>query len=177
MHGLIHSELKRFTETTYGVAAWKAVLERAGYKDKMYLTVKPYADEEALAIVAAASELLDLPPATVLEAFGRFTAPALMRMYASKVDPSWGTLEMLLNTEHTIHTVVRSTQPGAEPPTLRFERVDGESVRLEYRSPRGMSAVAKGIIQGVADFYGDVVEITESELPENGTELFVRKVA
>jgi hypothetical protein len=176
MHGLIHSELKRFTETVYGAEVWRQVLARAGFKDKLYLTVRPYADEEAVAIVAAAAELLDVPVPVVLEAFGRFTAPALMRMYASRVDPAWGTLEMLLNTEHTIHSVVRSTQPGAEPPTLRFERVDERSVRLEYRSERGMAAVARGIIQGVADFYGDVVEISEHDLVD-GTGFLVQKVA
>jgi hypothetical protein len=50
------------------------------------------------------------------------------------------------------------------------------SVRLEYRSSRRMVAVARGIIQGVADFSGDVVEISERELVD-GTELLVAKVA
>ncbi len=39
---------------------WKQVLALAGFADNMYLTVRAYADDEAVAIVTAAADLLEV---------------------------------------------------------------------------------------------------------------------
>ena len=68
----------------------------------------------------------------------------------SMTKPNWKTMELLLYTEETIHKAVRIKNPGAEPPRLQFQQTGPNTLKFNYNSPRQMSAVAKGIIKGVA---------------------------
>jgi hypothetical protein len=174
MHGIIHAELKKFVEKNHGIEAWQAILEKANLGPKIYLFTATYPDEEAVAIVTAASELTGTPAEDILEAFGLFIAPSLMNMFKALIKPEWGTMELLLNTEDTIHRVVRMKNPGAAPPKLNFEQTGPKELKLLYNSPRQMSAVGRGIITGVASHYGDTVSITETPGPGGGTELNIK---
>lgn len=173
MHGLIHAELRRFVEATHGVQTWNAVLEEAGLEKTIYLSSSTYPDAEAFAIVGAASKLTNTPAGPLLEAFGEYIAPTLMGMFKPLIKPDWKTLEMLLNTEETIHKVVRMRSPGAEPPRLHFEQTGPRQLLFKYDSPRKMSAVAKGIIRGVAKHYGEAVAIAEHPGPGDSTHMTI----
>ena len=83
-------------------------------------------------------------------------------MYRSLVKPEWKTMELLLNTEETIHRVVRLKNPGADPPRLNFTKTGAQSLQFIYNSPRKLSAVARGIIKGVGNHFGQKVTIKES---------------
>lgn len=161
MHGIIHSQLKKFVELNHGADAWKAVLDEAGLGGKLYLANSVYADEEATAIVAAASKLTGAPAADILESFGEFLVPALMTTYRALIKSSWTTIDMLMWTEDTIHKAVRIKEPGAAPPRLRFQQTGPNTLKFFYDSPRRMAPVAKGIIKGVAKHYGESVDIQE----------------
>lgn len=176
MHGVIHSELKRYIEVNHESGGWGEIVEEAGLSDKLYTTVGTYPDDEIHAIVGAASALTGAPKEDILEDFGEFLAPTLMSMYKSLIKPEWGTMEMLMNAEDTMHRVVRMKKPGADPPRLNFEKKDSNTLKLVYDSPRRMSAVAKGIIRGVADHYDDEVRIQERKAPEGGSEMQIRVV-
>lgn len=115
MHGIIHTEIKKYVVGKYGVDAWEAILDEVGLKGKIYMTIGTYPDAETIALVTAASKLTNLPAEAILEDFGQFVTPALMKMYGSLVKPEWKTAEMLLHTEETIHKVVRMKNPGAAP--------------------------------------------------------------
>ena len=174
MHGLIHAELEKFVETNYGQEAWRAILEEAGLEDRAYVPLGAYPDEESLAIVRAAAKLTETPAEAILEDFGEFIAPDLMATYKSLIRPEWKTLDFLLNTEETIHRVVRRQNQGAEPPHLKFEEAGPGTLRLLYDSPRRMSAVARGIIKGVAKHYGESVSLEESKKADGSSEITVR---
>ena len=161
MHGIIHAELKKYVETNHGPEAWRAILDKAGLGNKIYMAVSTYEDAEAVAIVRAASALTGVPPLEILEDFGLFIAPDLLGMYKSLIDPSWKTADLFVNVEDTIHTVVRMKNPGATPPNLKFKRVGPNELHFHYDSPRQMSSVAKGIMKGVADHYGEKLDIKE----------------
>jgi predicted hydrocarbon binding protein len=161
MHGIIFAELKKYVQARHGDDTWKALLQRAGLKNSVYLPIRDYPDAEVVAIVGAASEATGAPAGEILEDFGGFIAPDLLAMYRSLVKPEWRTLEFLENTEETIHRVVRIKDPTARPPELRCERVSASEVVVRYTSARRLCAVARGIVQGVADHYGERVEILE----------------
>jgi hypothetical protein len=173
MHGIIHAELKKYVEARHGADAWTACLKTAGLASRAYMALSVYPDEEATAIVSAASKLTDTPAETILEDFGEFITPDLMSVYASLIKPEWKTMEMLLRTEETIHRIVRLKSPGAQPPQLRFEAAGQNELRLFYASPRGMAAVARGIIKGVAKHYGETVSIREQKNQDGSTDMRV----
>lgn len=168
MHGLIVTALERFATEAGGPGAWPDVLAAAGLPDAVFVRDENYPDEQVTAIVGAAAEALGLPADALLERFGRYLAPALLASHAELVPATWRTLDLLANTEHTIHATVRVRDPGAAPPRLRTVRTTPNEVRITYASRRGLCAVARGIVGGIAEHYGEQVSLAEPRCLHRG---------
>jgi predicted hydrocarbon binding protein len=168
VHGFIFSEIREFVSSALGPAAWGTLLKKAGLGSRNYERFLEYPDAEAVALVTTASEVTGQPPAAILESFGRFLGPHLLKVYRPLIDPGWKTLDFLENTEQTIHEVVRARNRQAKPPALRWERTSPEEAVLTYRSPRKMCPLAKGITMGVAEAYGEAVDIDETTCMHRG---------
>lgn len=179
MHGTIFMELRKYVECMLGTGAWPGLLKDSGLESKVYLAVREYPDEEAAAIMRAASAGRKVSLPDLQEDFGMFIAPDLIGMYSSFVKPEWRTLDLIEHTESTIHRVVRLRNPGAQPPELRTRRPSADTVEITYTSPRRLCAVARGIIKGLAFHYNEQVEIREARCMNRGDpscELTVRSV-
>jgi predicted hydrocarbon binding protein len=161
MHGLIFSELKKYVETKFDSKTWEALLEKAGLKGNLYLSASVYPDSDLISLVTKACEMTGLAPKAVLEDFGDFIAPDLVKQYAFLIKPEWNLVDFLCNTEETIHKVVRF-HPGVTPPRLVVRRIGDDRVTISYDSERRMCALLKGIVKGAARHYGKSVSIVES---------------
>ena len=168
MHGVIFNELRKYANARLGTGGWERLLSDADLKGRTYLATQTYADEDVLAIVGAASGATGLEIPIVLEDFGQFIAPDLLAMFRSLVRSEWRTLDLLENTEETIHKVVRLQVRDAAPPYLKAERVSPSHVRIHYTSPRRLCSVAKGIVRGVAEHYGDAIRMQEPQCMHRG---------
>ena len=173
MHGIIHSELKKYVETKYPTGVSTAVLRKAGLANKIYLTIGTYPDEGVTSIIEAVSDITATSAEQIMEDFGEFIAPTLMDMYKALIKPEWRTLDLLLNTEETIHRVVKVNHPGAQPPRLEFRQEGPTGLKFFYSSPRHMSAVAKGIMKGVAKHYGETLTIQEITNSDSSCEMSI----
>ena len=161
MHGFMLAELKKYVDTRVGGEAWKGLLKDAGLGMKVYMPTQTYPDTEVVALVGAASKATGKPVATILEDFGAFIVPDLVAIYGAYIKPEWKALDLLQNTEETIHRVVRTRNPGAAPPELKVTRTNPDEVMIEYTSGRKLCAVARGIVKGVAAHYKETVAIAE----------------
>ena len=160
MHGIIFGELKKLVDTKLGGDTWRELFKDTGLGPKVYMPVTEYPDAEAVALIEAIARRTGKEPRTIMEELGEFIAPDLLALYRHMVKPEWRTLELLENTEETIHRVVRLRNPGARPPELRTDR-EGDEVLITYRSARRMCGVAVGIVRGLALHYGETIEIKE----------------
>ena len=168
MHGLILAELKKFVDDRLGPEHWPQLLDKASVGGRIYLPIHHYPDAEAVALVQAACAHTGLSMDALLQQFGEFIAPDLLQMYSAVIDRQWRTLEVVENTEETIHRVVRLRNPGASPPELRTERPGPDEVVVIYASPRKMCGVAKGIVRGLARHFGERVTIEEASCMHQG---------
>ncbi|MFK7768165.1 MAG: heme NO-binding domain-containing protein [Mariniblastus sp.] len=168
------NELKKFTVENHGEATWRAVLEMAGIPLKIYLPIAVYDDSEAVGIATAAAELLGVAVSDVLFEFGKFTAPNLITMYKTTIDPSWKTEQLLLNTEGTIHKAVRIQKADARPPKLKFKSLGPGRLHFHYDSERRMPAVARGIMTGVADHFKEQIHFVESENEDGSVDFDIK---
>lgn len=169
MHGVIFAQLKKFVETKHGGAAgWNSVRNEAGLGSRAYFSVQKYPDEEVVALVAAASKLTGKPAASLLEDFGAFLAPELLRMYRSMIPAEWTALDLIEHTETRMHKVVRMNDAEATPPHLRVRRVSPTSVIVDYQSQRRLCAVAKGIARGVGAHYNERLVVDERRCMQTG---------
>ncbi len=171
MHGLIFLQLQRFVRHVAGPAAWKGLLQEAGLAGQSYSPVRDYSDDDVLAIVGAASRALNQPAAAIVEAFGEFIAPELIKLYRKIIPAEWKTLDLIENTESVIHTAVRAGNPGATPPPLQCIRTGEDELQILYSSPRQLCVLAKGIVKGLAGHYGEAVTITDTSCMLKGDPL------
>lgn len=160
MHGVILQELRAFADT-FGPDVWKALLSDAGLQGRLYLPAGVYDDADVNALVNAAAKKTQKTPHEVLHSFGVFLAPRLLRGHARHIQPGWRTLETLVHVEDTMHRVVRAQNKDATPPALTIARVDDSSVAIDYRSPRRLCPLARGMVTGVAAFFGEAIVVSE----------------
>jgi len=168
MLGVIFFVLQNHMEKRLGPSSWGRVVSLANLPATAYSPVAEYPDSEATALIAAASQLAGKPLGEFLEEFGVALAPELLAMYPGLVQPEWKTLDLVVNAEEVIHSVVRRRNPLAKPPVLRCARYSTDEVRLVYASPRKLCQIAKGIIRGIARHYQEEVSITDESCMNDG---------
>jgi predicted hydrocarbon binding protein len=161
MNGIVFIELGKFAQARIGEAAWREVVRLAGVPFRMYYRVADYPDAEAIALVTALAGALHEPAETVLESFGEFITPDLLRMARYWIRPEWKTLDLIEHTEATIHETLRAEGSRTDPPRLRSKRIAPDQVVVIYDSSRRLCPLARGIILGVARHYGEQVSISE----------------
>lgn len=144
------------------------VASLANLPSKAYSPVAEYPDSEAMASLAAASQLAGKPLGKFLEEFGEALAPKLLEMHFGLIQPEWRTLDLVTNAEEIIHSVVRRRNPVAKPPVLRCARYSDDEVQLVYASPRKLCQLAKGIVRGVARHYHEEVSINDQSCMNDG---------
>ncbi|NDH05725.1 heme ABC transporter permease CcmB, partial [bacterium] len=94
MHGLIFLQLQKFAQQKAGPQAWEILLKEANLPVTSYSPVRTYPDQEVIALVGAASRILKQTSSAILESFGEFIAPELIRLYGRLLDPKWKTLDV-----------------------------------------------------------------------------------
>ena len=169
MHGLIMVELKNYVTKKFNSETWDTLLKNAKLWPRLYVPVGEYPDTEVVSLVTTASEMTGIAPDGILEDFGEFITSGLLRIYRPLVKKEWRTLDLIENTEQSIHTAVRLKNKGAKPPELRCTRISPSEVVVSYSSPRKLCAVAKGIAKGVAKYYGENITISEPSCMHRGS--------
>jgi predicted hydrocarbon binding protein len=156
MHGIVMKSMKDFVVDTYDAGTWRAIQDEAGVGGKLYVPVSEYEDAEALALVAAASELSGEDQGDILYEFGRYVVEPLVGTYGVHVEGEWTGLDLLANVETYIHEALRAKRLSEfTPPELRAKRVDADTAVVRYGSDRQLCMLAEGIIDGVGEFYGE----------------------
>lgn len=164
MHGIVLKGLKDFVVSSYDRETWHTLQEAAGVDGKIYVPVTEYPDEDVLALVEAASESTGIAPPELLRDFGRFLIPSLLETYGVHVGSDWTGLELIANVEDYIHQALRAKQLSTyTPPALEAEWLDEDRVLVTYTSDRQLCDLAKGLIEGVGDYYDQPLEISEEE--------------
>lgn len=169
MHGLIFFYIQKFAESLAAEGKTKLPLRTTvSATSRSYLPTKSYPDEEAVSLLSSVADATGEPLVSLVEKFGYFLAAPLVKVAGQAVEPSWRTLDLIEHTESVIHTMVRATTPEATPPVLQTVRTADDELQLIYTSSRKLCQLAVGIIRGVADHYGEPLDIVEDACMHNG---------
>jgi predicted hydrocarbon binding protein len=161
MHGIIFQELRRYATARLGEHGWDTLLQQAALSRSSYLAFKSYPDEEAVALVTAATRMTGKSARAILEDFGEFIAPSLLRGYKALLKSHWSVLDVIEHVER-IHERVRN-DPLATPPHLVCRRLDPETVQVSYVSKRRLCGVGIGFIRGIGQEMKQPVEVRERQ--------------
>jgi len=165
MYGLVNQAVEDFVRRGFGDEAWKRIRDKAGVNLEMFVSMDSYPDEVTYQLVGAASEVLGLEAAQILEAFGEhwvlYTAQEgygqMLSMFGSSLE------EFLLNLDN-MHSHVGLTFPALRPPSFQVEGVDGgRSLLLHYRSERmGLAPMVIGLLKGLGRRFGEDVTVRQT---------------
>jgi len=169
VHGLIFFFIQKFAESaTHGDQGGFTVRSGVATSAARYLPSGVYPDAEAVELLQSIADTSGHPLRVVLEQFGRFLAPHLVKVAGRYVDPAWRTLDLIEHTEAIIHEMVRSTNPGAQPPVLETVRATHDELHLVYSSQRQLCPLAVGLMHGLADHYHERLDVEEPSCMERG---------
>ena len=182
MHGLIFFYLQKFRETlsTGALTGSQASLGgNAALDAARYLPSSVYPDADAVDFLEALAAELGEPVGSTVRRFGEFLAPHLVKVAGPLIDPRWRTLDLVEHTEDLIHAMVRTKQPGADPPVLETVRSAAHELQLVYSSRRRLCPLASGLLHGLARHYGETLDLDETSCMLRGDPFcsFVVRVA
>ena len=161
MHGVVFLELERYLSQKLGKHGWDQIKREAGIPARIFVPVDSYPDAELHGLLRAASARLERPQRLLLEEFGIFVAPQFLKTYRFLVKNEWTVFDVLTNVESIMHAAVRRRTPFAEPPRLVIERRGPTEVLIIYSSQRKLCDFARGLIEGLAQFFDESVHISE----------------
>jgi hypothetical protein len=165
MYGLVNQALEDFVRRGYGDAAWNRIRASAGLNLDMFVSMDSYPDDITYKLVGAATEVLELDAAQILEAFGEhwvlYTAEAgygeMLAMFGSDLR------SFLFNLDN-LHSHVAMSFSHLRPPSFQVEPVDGaDSVLLHYRSERpGLAPMVIGLLKGLGKRFSQDIRIRQT---------------
>jgi hypothetical protein len=159
MHGHIFMLLKRYVQTQYDHSTWLKLMKNAGLETLEFDHKTVYPDKHIYDLVGQAAEMTGIPAGELHEKFGEYLVPDLMFMYQKHIRPEWKTLDMIENTEMTMHKQVRSEHAENSPPVLNVKRLSKNELIINYVSKRRMSGLAVGIVRGLATYFDEADRI------------------
>jgi tRNA A-37 threonylcarbamoyl transferase component Bud32 len=162
VHGLIFFFIHKFAdEAAKGSASWDVLRSSVATSTSKYLPSGVYPDADAVHLLQSIAQSAGRPLPKILEQFGEFLAPHLVKVAGTHIDPSWRTLDLIEHTESIIHAMIRSANPGAAPPVLETVRQSPNELHLVYSSARRLCPLAIGLMRGMAKYYGEEIAIEE----------------
>ena len=172
MKGIIFNVTEKAVTELLGEDAWDDLLDDAGL-DGDYTALGTYADEDLLALVSAAATKTGHDPADVQRLVGRHALPHLVASMADFLDPNLDVFDFLASIHSIIHVEVKKLDPDSKPPDVIPERISDDELHLTYRSDRGLSPLAEGLILGAGDHYGQPVTIEVLREGADGAEAVI----
>ena len=125
---------------------------------------RSYPDSQFEALVREVATAAGVPRQELLHGFGRFAAlHVFRRLYPAYYEEAGDTRTFLLGVEHRIHALVRSSIPEARPPHLRVVPFGPRGAVVTYTSERRLCALLVGLVEGVAEHYGESVDVAHDQ--------------
>ncbi len=167
MKGTVVVCLKEMVEARGGAERWKAALRRAGLPDsKLYMALGDVPDAEVMRLFEAVRAEFGLTLEQAADAFGdhwmNVYVPRVYKVYLMRFPD----LRALLAGINEVHERVTRTVPGARPPRFEFDWRDDRTLRVTYRSHRGLVDVFAGILRGAGRYYGERLTVRKRSATE-----------
>lgn len=160
MHGFIFLQLKKYVQQKQGTNAWPLLIKQAQVSQTQYNATEVYPDADISKLLSAACNQWNTTQDELLEEVGTFLVPDLLDIYHIYINPAWRTLDLVENTQNSMHRAVKVSTPDATPPTLHATRINKNRLIIDYYSQRKMASLAVGIIKGIAKHYQEAENVS-----------------
>ena len=167
MKGIIFNLLEEAVSKEFGEVTWDKLLDEANLSGA-YTSLGSYADGEIIALVDAASAVLNLPSQDILRWFGQSAMPLLATRFPDFFSEHAETRSFLLTLNNIIHPEVHKLYPGASTPVFDFGASDDGGLIIGYSSSRKLCALAEGFMRGAAEHFHEQADIRQPQCMHEG---------
>lgn len=163
MKGVVFTEFMSFVEDGYGADMVDDVVEMSDLPSGgAYTSVGTYPHTEMYELVGSLTKLSGAHMESVLVEFGRHLSRRFARSFPNFFSERNGLFDFLTSVDGHIHVEVRKLYPDAELPSFVVNSVDEQRMEFDYSSCRPLGSLAKGLIMGAAEHFGENVDIGEA---------------
>ena len=160
MKGTIPKCLEEMVRARHGQETWDRVKAAAGLaRWHTFLTTEAVSDQMVTDLFGTAAKTLGMPLQQVMDDFGMHWstvyAPDIYGVYFRRASNA---REMLLSMSE-VHRVTTGKVPNSAPPRFDYEWLDEDTLRMTYRSERGLAALMPGLIRGVGAHFRERLEV------------------
>ncbi len=170
MYGLVNKAVEDLVKTNFGEAIWEEIKAKASVKETAFSSMQPYPDSITYNLVGAATEVLGLTAAQVLETFGEywvlFTA---QEGYGDMLNMAGKTLPEFLQNLDMLHVRVGNLMTDLKPPSFECENITENSLTLHYFSDRpALTPMVVGLVKGLGKRFNTPCEVAILESRDTG---------
>ena len=164
MKGVIFVKLSEFIESTFGEAFWDELLTQANLPSHgAYTTVSTYDDNELFQLIALIESQKGVSAAEAQRAFGSWLFRHLIELAPEHKGTIISTFDFLEKVQNMVHVEVKKLHPDALLPQFTFLQTSPNHLALRYESERGLCFLCEGLIQGLAQFTQENIQVQQSQ--------------
>jgi hypothetical protein len=165
MKGIVFREFLDMVEHAHGLAVVDRIItESAVPSGGVYTTVGSYDHVEMIQLVQRLSEITGVPFADSVRAFGHYLFPRFVKKYDQFFVGIDSAFTFLQRVHGIVHLEVRKLYPDAELPSFDCSTVNAKCLAMTYRSQRPFAELARGLIAGCIDHFGEPIDIQAEDL-------------
>lgn len=162
MKGIIFTTLGDMVEERFGLETWNQLLNTVNPPNGgAYTAGGTYPDAEIFSLITVLSNLVDVEPLQLVEAFGIYMFPVLAKKHSNFLQKGLSLKDFLKSIDRVIHVEVRKLHADASLPSITYEDPAPNQLVMLYRSPRKLCALAIGLIKGAAIHFKNKVTIQQ----------------
>ena len=167
MYGMVNMAVEQLIVENYGKEKWLEIKKKAGIAEEQFVNMQSYDDKITYAMVGAASEVLKLEAAEVLEKFGEYwILHTAKEGYGNLLDMGGNNLPDFLKNLNMLHFKVGSLMPNLVPPSFDVLEETSNSLLLVYVTKRkGLVPMVIGLLKGLGIRFNtpcDVLYLSDS---------------
>jgi predicted hydrocarbon binding protein len=172
MYGLVNKAIHDMVCQQFGEATWQEIKQTAEIGVDTFISMESYPDDLTHRLVKAASLVLGLSAAEIMQAFGEFWVKYTAEEgYGELMDMSGDSLPEFLQNLDELHTRVGVSFPQLQPPSFACEATGEETLQLHYHSQReGLAPMVVGLVQGLGERFDTSVTVEQTQSKAAGAD-------
>ncbi|MCU0430093.1 MAG: heme NO-binding domain-containing protein [Cytophagaceae bacterium] len=170
MYGIVNKAIEGLVTENFGVEKWIEIKALSNIQEERFLSHEQYDDSVTFGLATAAAEVLHLPIAKVLVAFGKYwVLKTAKKHYGSLMDSGGNDFDNFLLNLPNFHSRVMLLYPNIQPPEFKVHKEEDDVFHVHYYSTRpGLTHFVEGLLLGLGEAFGKNVKVLLVRSREQG---------
>ncbi len=164
MYGLVNKAIEDMVCNNFGEDTWETIKQKADVDIDVFLSMDAYPDDVTHRLVRAATEVLGMSAAEILQAFGEYWVLYTAKEgYGEMLEMAGDNLPDFLQNLDNLHARVGLSFSQLKPPSFQCTHIHEDSLHLHYHSSRqGLAPMVIGLVKGLGKKFQTEIDITQT---------------